>query len=185
MLCYFGHISHISVCGCWGHDTWDILDGESSFHSSLENPAKALQQTSVHLWGHTHLWHHKPKLDLHGANSCPPVSMLEGEISERQLWCQRLDDWGVCWYSRGPSAQEPCVLSHVSGLNLAPRWIPVPSQTPQSSPLDTSLRQSDTCEVCWAGDWRRGQMSYVLTVIWFLWSASELIKQLLSVMKQT
>lgn len=35
------------------------------------------------------------------------------------------------WYSRGPSSVENLVFSgHVSGLNLAPRWIPVHSQTP-------------------------------------------------------
>lgn len=57
----------------------------------------------------------------------------KGEISKGPR-CPWLDDWGVDWYSSGPSGREPCVLSNVSGLNLAPRWIPVHSQTPQAQP---------------------------------------------------
>lgn len=66
-----------------------------------------------------------------------------------------------------PSAWERRVLSRVSDLNLASRWIPVH--------ISVTLTKYP--------EKRKGQMSYVLTVIRIPRSATELIQQLLGVMK--
>lgn len=109
----------------------------------IRNPSKGLKYTDVHPWSYTPLSLHYPlkssKTRSNNLNwSCVVQTVgrcmhAKGEISKGPR-CPWLDDWGVDWYSSGPSGREPCVLSNVSGLNLAPRWIPVHSQTPQAQP---------------------------------------------------